>query len=144
VLVDGALVLPESAVICEYVEERFPGPPLWPAELQARARARVRVSRIDSELAPAYGKWVHGGGDPALQALHEILRALEPELPEDGFLEGDFTIADATLAPFVLGHRRVLPEDAPRLAAWAERVAARPSVQRHLERTPPPGWPPPM
>src|SRR5919108_1955863 len=44
---EGGLVLPESRVIMEYLEERFPEPALWPADPAGRARARVRLRRFD-------------------------------------------------------------------------------------------------
>src|SRR6266705_4656762 len=44
---DEGLVLPESVVIMEYLEERYPDPPLWPADAAERALARLLVERFD-------------------------------------------------------------------------------------------------
>lgn len=52
-LIDGDLVLPESTVICEYLEDRFPDRPLMPADAAGRARVRLWTKAVDEELHPA-------------------------------------------------------------------------------------------
>src|SRR5829696_6098528 len=53
VLEEGALVLPESVAIMEYLEERYPEPPLLPADAGARGLARAAIARFD-RLSSAY------------------------------------------------------------------------------------------
>src|SRR3954462_13988726 len=51
---DGGLVLPESLVILEYLDERYPGPPLLPKGAAERAHARLAAARFDTVLGSAY------------------------------------------------------------------------------------------
>src|SRR4051812_50166011 len=51
---DEGLVLPESEVIMEYLEERFPEPPLWPADPAERALGRLWLQRFDDRLGDEY------------------------------------------------------------------------------------------
>ena len=53
VLIDGDLILPESTVICEYLEDKFSENPLLPATADARARIRLWTKAVDEELHPA-------------------------------------------------------------------------------------------
>ena len=53
VLVDDGFVVPESTIICEYLEDRFPAHPLHPADACARARVRAWTKAVDEELHPA-------------------------------------------------------------------------------------------
>ena len=51
---DGGLILPESPVIMEYLEERFPQPALWPADPAERALGRLWLDRFDARLGDDY------------------------------------------------------------------------------------------
>jgi glutathione S-transferase len=134
VLVEEGRAVPDSLVILEYLEDRFPEPPLLPPDAAGRARVRLLWEAIRGGLAPALGQLARGAPDqrPAAEAAaRRALEALERDAPEAGFWVGRFSNADVALAPFVLR----LPEalrparlGLPRLAAWTERVLARPSV----------------
>ncbi len=52
-LIDGELVLPESTVICEYLEDKYPEYPLMPSEADAKAGVRLWTRAVDEELHPA-------------------------------------------------------------------------------------------
>ena len=52
-LIDGDLVLPESSVICEYLDEKYPDHPLMPATAESRAKVRLWTKLVDEELHPA-------------------------------------------------------------------------------------------
>ena len=69
VLEEGALVLPESVVIDEYLEERYPEPPLWPDDPAERAHGRLLVERFDSLSRPYYA--LRRGDDDARDRLDE-------------------------------------------------------------------------
>jgi len=52
-LIDEGVVIRESTVICEYLDEVFPDPPLMPADAAGRARVRIWTKRVDEEVHPA-------------------------------------------------------------------------------------------
>jgi glutathione S-transferase len=118
VLVDGDLVLNDSTVICQYLEERFPEPRLYPADIATRARARWLEEYADSRMGQVViwqlfnqlviGRAVWGREpDQALleqtytQDLPGIFDYLEAQLPQTGYLFGELSIADITLACFM-------------------------------------------
>ena len=61
VLEEDTFLLPESAVINEYLEERYPDPPLWPADAAERSLARLLVFRFDDLSKPYYAAATRGG-----------------------------------------------------------------------------------
>ena len=107
---DGGLVLAESAVIMEYLEERFPEPALLPADPAERALARLRIWRHDDFSSPYYA--VRRGDEGAHERFDAALRALDAILEAQPYLTG----------PRVRPRRhRVRPLDLP----WAAVVRAR-------------------
>jgi glutathione S-transferase len=136
VLEDGALVLPESAVIMEYLEERFPQPPLWPVDPAARALGRLLVEQFDARLGHAYYA-LRRGEAGAEDELARRLEELDGLLAERAYLSGrDFGLADAAYFPWIpraQARYGVELDPYPALAAWIGRVAARPSVAAELE-----------
>jgi maleylacetoacetate isomerase len=130
--VDGATIV-ESRTILEYLEDRHPERPLLPREALARARVRNAADRVESDLAPALGRWVHAPEADRARLGEDVaaaLRRLEALVPADGFLCGAFSLADVSAAPLALRLPATLSPAAlglPRLAAWLDRVRARPS-----------------
>src|SRR5215216_5896709 len=86
VLEEGAFVLPESTVIMEYLEERFPEPSLLPADPAERALARLRIWRHDDLSRPYYA--VRRGDDGARERLDAALRELDAALDAQPYLTG--------------------------------------------------------
>ena len=141
--VDGTVIV-ESEVINEYLEERFPEPPLLPADPIGRARVRV-VSRFhDLYLEPAL-RAIYPPVDPALveARLPEVwarLDQLEGLLDQPWAAGAMFTLADCALAPTMLFasllmrfmQRPAPVEQRPKVRAWWEVVRTRPSVQTVL------------
>ena len=133
---DGGLVLPESPVIMEYLEERFPEPPLWPADPAERALGRLWLDRFDDRLGQAY--YALRRGDPhAATHLESKLAALDDALAALPFLSGrEYGLADVGYVPWLLRARARLGVDfAPfaALADWLERVCSRPAVAAEVE-----------
>lgn len=140
----------ETLAITRYVDEAFPGPALQPADVRARARMTQICAIVDSYgYAPMIGKvfWQAAivpmqGGTPdqavAAEGLAQAERALDAieglVAAGEGMLCGDaLTLADLHLVPvveyFVMAEAgRAALAARPRLAAWAQRIAARPSV----------------
>jgi glutathione S-transferase len=130
VLEEGAFVLPESVVINEYLEERYPEPALWPADPGERAEGRLLVERFDSLSRPYYA--LRRGDEDARDRLDEQLAVLDRLLAGHPFLTGrEFGLADAAYLPWILRAESNLGVDLaahPALAEWVERCAERSSV----------------
>ena len=119
-VLDDSFVLPESLVIMEYLDERFPDRPLLPADQVARARARLAVHRFDDALGDDY--YAFRRGDP--NALLEKLAALQ--LGENDYV-------DFAYVPWVIRARDMLGVTLPeRLGGWLDRLAERPSVAAEI------------
>jgi len=130
VIEEDAWVLPESAVIMEYLEERYPEPPLLAADPADRALARLWIFRHDDFTRPYYA--LRRGDDGALPAFMAQLAQLDGALAARPFLSGsDYGLADIAYVPWVLRARDMLgvPLDRhPALAGWLEQLLARPAV----------------
>jgi glutathione S-transferase len=121
VIEEDAFVLPESPVIMEYLDERYPEPALLPRDPAARALARLQVERFDDLLGDDY--YAFRRGDP--NRLEERLAALDL---------GNQAFVDIAYIPWVIRARHLLGvELPPHLDAWLEREAERPSVAAELD-----------
>jgi glutathione S-transferase len=121
VIEEDTLVLAESAVIMEYLEERYPEPALLPADPAARGLARMQVFRFESLLGDDY--YAYRRGDE--NQLEERLAALD--LGRQAFV-------DIAYVPWVLRARDVLGLELPEhLESWLERAVQRPSVAAEVE-----------
>ena len=124
---DEGLVLPESEVIMEYLEERYPEPPLWPADPAERALGRLWLQRFDDRLGDDYYAARRGDGRERLDTrLADLELALEAQL----YLSGrELGLADIGYLPWILrGLERFGLGLGPATAAWLERCSDRPGV----------------
>lgn len=143
VLVDGDLALCDSSVICQYLEEAYPGHPLLPADPKHRARARWLEEFADTRMGDVfiwglfYQKVVHPvvWGEPGDAARIEktliedaprVLDYLEGQLPGEGFLFGDIGLADISIASFFRNAA---------YAGFAIDPVRWPKTAAHVERT---------
>ena len=144
VLIDGDLVINDSSVICEYLDEAYPGAPLYPATPADRARARWLEEYADSRLGDVivwklfFNRFVGPAvfkrptnearvAEATERDLPEVMAWLEPQAPRDGFLFGDTPmVADFTFAGFFRGATIAGWSLAPwpTTAAWIARVEA--------------------
>ena len=125
---DEGLVLPESEVIMEYLEERYPEPALWPVDPAERALARLWLQRFDDRLGDAY--YAARRGDEGRAQLDERLAELERALEGQPYLSGrEFGLADIGYLPWILrGLERFGLELGPSTTDWLERCSERPGV----------------
>jgi RNA polymerase-associated protein len=130
VLEEDAWLLPESAVIMEYLEERFPAPALLAADPAARARARLWIFRHDDFTKPYYA--LRREEDGAAERLDERLAQLDAVLSQDDWLDGSkYGLADIAYVPWVLRVRDSLGvslDPYPAVAGWLERLLERPAI----------------
>lgn len=118
-LVDGTAVIPQSMAILEYLEERYPGPPLLPADPVTRARVRAMALAVVADIHPlnnlrvlTYLRKELGQDDAAVNTwmahwMAEGLAALEQMVEGPRFCLGDTpTFADLCLVPQLFNARR--------------------------------------
>jgi glutathione S-transferase len=135
VLEEDTFLLAESAVIDEYLDDRYPDPPLWPADPADRALGRMLVFRFDELSRPYYA--VRRGEDAARERLDAALATLDAVLQEQEFLSGrEFGLADIAYVPWILRARDRMEVDLerfPALAEWVGRLEQRPSIAAELD-----------
>jgi glutathione S-transferase len=136
VLVDGDGVVYESAIINEYLDEKFPEMRLLPGDLLLRSKVRIWVDFMNTRLHPA-GSDLQKGRDAekATDRMNQHLSALENELAGTQFLVGNqYSLADITFIPFYTRRERYKTEfnDYPNVKRWAESLVARPQVAQTI------------
>jgi len=143
-IVDGDFQLFDSTVICEYLEDRYPKPHLYPRDPRRRALCRLIEDLADTQLdAALYAitlvEFGRGESHPTMHdaAARDMVRLygdLGRHLGEQQYLAGEFSIADIAVAPHVMAATFLGfapdPSQHPELARWAERVQERPSFVR--------------
>lgn len=146
VLVDDGTILYESCIINEYLNEKYPNPPLMPADLGKRAKARILTDYGLAHLDGSYQKLrMETTKDPkeqnpqvidaAKSDLRKLLQHLEKEIDDQPYLVGDFSLVDAALLPRFtrLEGFGVLPDPSlPKLGKYLQRMKDRPSVKAVL------------
>lgn len=135
VLEEDTLVLAESAVINEYLEDRYPEPVLWPADPADRALGRMLVFRFDELSRPYYA--LRRGEEGAGEGFDAALAELDGVLESQAFLSGrEFGLADVAYVPWILRARDRMEVELtpfPALADWVTRLEQRPSIAAELE-----------
>jgi glutathione S-transferase len=143
VLEDGDMVIAESSAILEYLEELKPDPPLMPATPAGRAVVRQLMGWSNDIWPFSWKRWIAPqsigippGPEVSAQGRTELaahLDVLERRLAGADWLVGDYSLADICYAPLVVVAGRAGLDDEiatrPAVAAWVERLGARPAVQ---------------
>jgi glutathione S-transferase len=136
VLVDGDVVVYESAIIDEYLDEKYPEPSLMPKNLGLRARARIWIDFCNTRLQAAGGDVAHGREvEKAKKKLEEHLQTLEKQMAGRNYLIGDYSLADITYIPFFTRQQRygvTIDGSLPNLKQWVDRLLSRPAVKSTL------------
>ncbi len=141
-LIDRDLVLYEARIIMEYLDERFPHPPLLPVYPVARAEARKMMYRIEQDWYALYYTILSTKDEAQAQArvqLWDSISMLEPLfLDKPFFLSDEYSLLDCALAPLLwrLSHLGIdVPETNPGLSAYMKRLFKRDSFQSSLTET---------
>jgi stringent starvation protein A len=100
-LVDRELVLFESRIIMEYLDERFPHPPLLPIYPVARAQARLMMYRIDREWYKQADNILDGQEEAREELRQGILSVVKVFSDYPYFLSEDFSLIDCYIAPLL-------------------------------------------
>lgn len=163
VFLDDQITLADSSVICQYLEDRYPEPALYPDNLVDRARARwleefadsrmgeVFIWRLFNQVAIKPSVWGEQTDSEVLEKtlreeIPHVLDYLETQVPAEGFLFGNVSIADIAIACFfrnaAFARFRVDSSRWPLIAAFVERVLGSESfeklkpIEERLRRTP--------
>ncbi len=133
VLVERDLVLYESNIINEYIDDRFPHPQLMPADPVLRARARLFLHRFEQELfcyIDAVESRERKVAEKARTIIGDNLTMIAPIFEKQKFiLADDYSMLDVAIAPLLwrLDHYGIkLPKKAAPLLKYAERLFSRP------------------
>jgi glutathione S-transferase len=142
VLVEEGAWVYESAICNEYLEEKYPTPPLAPSEAGAKAQMRLWVEFCNSQFVPPVIGLVYENRKPAAERsqekidqskarLNELLPRLEAQLQSQDYLLGGYSLADLTFTPFLALCERVGVDLSafPRSAQWAARLKNRESYE---------------
>ena len=138
-LVDRDLVLFNSEITMEYLDERFPHPPLMPVYPVARARTRLMMYRVNRDWYQYMHKIKEGTpevADKARQSLYESIISVAPLFSDmPFFMSEEFTLIDCCVAPLfwrlpTLGI--TLPDEAKSIKEYMERIFAREAFQVSL------------
>ena len=143
VIIDGETVLFESCIINEYLEEKYPEPPLMPKDHAKRAKVRILIDyglnhfdspyqKLRQELMKEEKERNSQTIESAKKDLKNLLQRFEREIGDQPYLAGDFSLVDAALVPRFLRMEGfgILPDPSlPRLGQWLKRMKDRPSVR---------------
>ena len=153
VLIDGDFAISDSSVICDYLDDAYPGHTLFPRDPKQRARARWFEEFADTRLGDLFiwslfyqkvvrpAVWGEASDEERVRKAEEeeipaTLDYLEAQLPADSFLFGEIGVADIAIASFFRnGAYAGFQTDAnrwPRTAAFVERVLAHQCVANLL------------
>lgn len=150
----GGLILCDSKVICQYIEDIHPEPSLYPGDPRSLARARWYEELGGNQLSELgagiffqrFMRPLAFKQDPDEELIDRIVNKklpplldyLEKEVPDEGFLFGEFMMADLSLvSPFINASYAGFEVDAahwPRFAALIDRVKALPQVVAVLDK----------
>ena len=140
-LVDRELALYEPNIITEYLDERFPHPPLMPVYPVARARSRLMLHRVNRDWYTLMNKILDKHINPSEQqeyrkALYESIVAVSPMFKEmPFFLSEEFSLVDCAIAPLLWRLKMMgisLPVEAKAVQEYAKRLFDREAFQVSL------------
>ena len=151
VLIDDRVTLADSSVICQYLEDRYPAPAVYPSDIADRAHARWLEEYADTRMGEVFiwhlfneaviGPFVWGRPTDQEKLnytltveLPDVLDYLEAQIPAQGFIFGGLSIADIAVCSFfrnaAFARYFADPERWPRTASFVERVLAAESFQK--------------
>ena len=126
----------ESAIINEYLEEKFPEIALLPKDALQRAKARIWIDFLNSRVHPAASDITHDK-DPekAHERMNQHLSTLDKEMSGRKFIVGEYSLADVSFIPFYVRRERyriTIGDNFPNLKRWGENLIGRPAVASTL------------
>jgi glutathione S-transferase len=144
VLVDGDTILYESCIINEFLEDKYPNPPLLPKDPAQRGKIRIGVDfgvngtyrsyeKLRNEMLKLENERDAAVLTQARSELKGLLQRFEDELGDKPYLAGDFSLLDVAVIPRFLRlgvWGALVGPGLPRLVSWLERMKTRSSIQK--------------
>ena len=138
-LLDRDLVLYDSRVISEYLDERFPHPPLMPIDPVSRAMTRLALYRVEKDwyglLPDLEGKDAKKRGTARERLKESLVAAADVFAEKPFFLSEEYSLVDATILPILwrlVEYDVQLPKAALAVQRYADRMFAREGFQQSL------------
>ena len=139
-LVDRELVLQNSRVIIEYLDERFPHPPLLPVDPISRAKFRLALNEIEDNW---YSKYAEAYNDEVLDEkfvmdIKNYFLEIAPLIKKKFFMSDDFGLVDCSIAPLLWRLKSLdfdLAENNKVIDDYSERLFEREAFQESLTET---------
>jgi glutathione S-transferase len=136
VLVDNGGVIYESAIVNEYLEEKYPAIRLLPTDPLKRAKVRIWVDFFNTRIHPTASDIAHDRNvEKAAQSMTTHLTTLDREVAGKNFIVDDYSLADVTFLPFYTRRARygvVIDDNFPNVKRWGEALIARPAIAATL------------
>jgi RNA polymerase-associated protein len=130
-LVDRELRLYESRIIMEYLDERFPHPPLLPVDPVSRANSRLFMHRIDQDWYRLLGPAFNGNAEEKAKARKQLRDSLISSAPifaaHPFFMSDEFSLVDCCVAPLLWRLPALaieLPDQAKSVRNYMKRIFA--------------------
>ena len=139
-LVDRELILQNSRVIIEYLDERFPHPPLLPVDPISRAKFRLALNEIEQHWYPKYTEsYIDEILDMKfVDEIKNYLLEIAPMIQDSFFMSEDFGLVDCSLAPLLWRLKSLdfdLASNNKIIGEYAERIFDREAFQESLTET---------
>jgi len=144
VLIDDGVVIYESSVINEYLDEKYPNPPLMPSDFAARAKVRILVDFCESHFFPLWYniykeitfKTEHernkGSIEKSKNEIKEYLYRLDRELKGQEYLAGSYSLADIAFTPKIVLFESLgiqVDSELKNVRSWVEKIKSRSSYK---------------
>lgn len=132
-LVDGEAVVYESAIINEYLEEKYPEIPLMPKDPHQRSRIRIWIDYCNTRLQRAGGFIAHDYEvEKSKQELQQYLTTLNKEMQGREYIGEQYSLGDITYIPFFTRlerYKATIDDSLPHLKGWMKRLLDRSIVR---------------
>lgn len=132
-LVDEEAVVYESAIINEYLEEKYPEIPLMPKDPHQRSRIRIWIDYCNTRLQRAGGFIAHDYEvEKSKQELQQYLTTLNREMQGREYIGEHYSLGDITYIPFFTRlerYKATIDDSLPHLKAWMKRLLDRSIVR---------------